>query len=46
MFGQGVNNTDFVSFLEDYNKYKVEIFRVHLFFNGLSDDTSHIKLTW
>ena len=41
MFKQGVNNTDFVNFLEDYNRYKFEIFRVHQFFNGLSNDISH-----
>ena len=33
-------NTDFVNFLEEYNRHEVEIFRVNLFFNGLSNDTS------
>ena len=42
MFKQGVNNTDFVNFFEDYNRYRVEIFRVHQFFNGLSNDISHL----
>ena len=34
-------NSDFVSFLEDYNRYSVETFMVNLFFNGLSNDISH-----
>ena len=29
MFKQGVNDIDFVNFLEDYNRYKAENFRVH-----------------
>ena len=29
MFKQGVNKTDFVNFLDDYNRYKVEIFRAN-----------------
>ena len=33
--------TVFVNFLEDYNRYKVEIFRVYLLFNVLSNDISH-----
>ena len=41
MFKQGVNNTDFVNFLQDYNRYHAENFRVHLFFNRLSNDISH-----
>ena len=35
-----VDNTDFVYFLEVCNRYKVEIFRVHYFFNGLVNDIS------
>ena len=36
-------STDFtVEFLEDYNKYKVKIFRVQSTFNGLSNDISLI----
>ena len=33
-----VDITDFVNFLEHYNRYKVEIFRVNYFFKGLSND--------
>ena len=33
--------TVFVNFLEDYNRYNVEIFRVYLTFNELSNDISH-----
>ena len=29
MFKQGVNDIDLVNFLEDYNRYMAEIFRVH-----------------
>ena len=36
--------TDFVIFLEEGNRHRVEIFRVHQFFNRLSNDISHIKL--
>ena len=36
----------FCQFLENGNRNRVEIFRVHLFLDGLSDDISHIKLTW
>ena len=35
--------TDFVNFLEDYNRNKGEIFRVD-FFNGISIDVPHVKL--
>ena len=41
MFKQGGNNTDFVSFLEDYKRYRVEIFNVNELFFGLSNDVSH-----
>ena len=34
MFKQGVNNTDFVNFLEDYNRYRIELFRVRYFLMG------------
>ena len=30
-----------VNFLEDYNRYKAEIFRVFYFFNRLSNDISN-----
>ena len=30
-----------INFLEDGNRYKVEIFRVYLTFNGLSNDILH-----
>ena len=33
--------TDFVNFLEDGNRYRAEIFRVHWFFKELSNDISH-----
>ena len=33
--------TDFVNFLDDGNRYNVEIFSVYLTFNGLSNDISH-----
>ena len=36
--------TDFVDFLEEYNRYNAEIFSVHYYFNGLSNDISHINL--
>ena len=36
--------SDFVNFLEDYIRYKVENFRVNYFFNGLSNDIPHVKL--
>ena len=31
----------FCRFLENGNRYKVEIFSVHLFFDGLLNDVSH-----
>ena len=31
-----------INFLEDGNRYKVEIFSVYLTFNGLFDDVSHV----
>ena len=34
--------TDFVNFLEDGNRYKVEIFSVYLTFKELSDDISFV----
>ena len=34
--------SDFVNFLEDYNRYKVENFSVNQTFNGLSNDISQI----
>ena len=34
--------TVFVEFLEDYNRYKFEIFRVYLTFNELSNDVSFV----
>ena len=37
-------NTDFVNFLEHYNRYKVEIFRVDKTFNGLSNEISHVAV--
>ena len=33
-------NTDFVNFLENANRYKVEIFSVTITFSGLSNDIS------
>ena len=33
-----VDNTDFVKFFEDYNRYKVEIFRVNKTYKGLSNN--------
>ena len=33
--------TDFVKFLEDYKRYRVDIFRVNKTFNELSNDISH-----
>ena len=36
--------TDFVNFLEEYNRYEVEIFRVYITFNGLSNDVSHFVI--
>ena len=30
-----------IDFLEDYNRYKAKIFRVVLYFDGLSNDISH-----
>ena len=35
----------FTNFLKDYNRYKVEIFRMHLLFNKLSNDISHFDVT-
>ena len=32
----------FIKFLEDYNRYKVEIFSVYLTFNELSNDISFV----
>ena len=32
----------FVNFLEDGDRYKVEVFRVYLTFYGLSNDISHV----
>ena len=34
----------FVTFLEDYNRYRAEIFSVNITFNGLSNDVSHFVL--
>ena len=34
----------FANFLEDGDRYKAEIFRVYLTFNGLSNDISHFAL--
>ena len=31
----------FVNFLEDHNRYRAEIFSVHLYFNKLSNDILH-----
>ena len=39
-----VHITDFVNFLKNYNRYKIEIFRVNLFFKGLWKDISFIFL--
>ena len=33
---------NFTNFLEDYNRYRVENFNVHLIFNGLSKNRSHV----
>ena len=44
MFKQGVNITDFVNFLEEYNRYEAQIFRVHYSFDGLSNDISHFVI--
>ena len=30
-----------INFLKDYSRYKVDIFSVNYFFNGLSNDISH-----
>ena len=32
----------FVNFLEDGNRYKAEIFRVYITFNGVSNDVSFV----
>ena len=32
---------NFIKFLEDYNRYRAEIFSVYSNFNGLSNDISH-----
>ena len=37
-------NTDFVNFLENGDRYEVEIFRLIEFFNVLSNDISHVEL--
>ena len=34
--------TDFVNFLEEYNRYEAEIFSVYITFNGLSNDISFV----
>ena len=34
-------NTEMVNFLENANRYKVQIFSVNITFNGLSNDISH-----
>ena len=34
--------TDFVNFLEDYNRYRAEFFRVNITFNDLFNDISHV----
>ena len=36
---------DFVNFLEENNRYKVDIFRINLVFDGLSNDISHFVVT-
>ena len=36
--------TDFVIFLEDGIRYEAVIFSVHLYFNKLSNDISHVVL--
>ena len=46
MFKQGVNNTDLVNFLEDYKRYRVEIFNLNEFFIGLSNDVSHFVVLY
>ena len=35
------NKTDFINFLQEYNRYEPKIFRVHLFFDKLLNDISH-----
>ena len=35
---------EFVSFLEDDNRYNDEISNVHYYFNGLSNDVSHFAV--
>ena len=35
---------EFVNFLEENNRYMVELFSVNLIFNGLSNDISHFVL--
>ena len=37
-------NLDFVNFLDDYNRYKIEIFRVYLLFNELFNDVSQFDV--
>ena len=34
----------FVNFLEDYNKYRAENFRVNITFDDLSNDVSHFVI--
>ena len=38
------NKTDFVNFLEDYNRYEAQDFGVHQSFNRLSNDISHFVI--
>ena len=40
----GVDKTDFLIFLEDYDRYKVEIFSVNITCDGLSHDILHVKV--
>ena len=40
----GVDKTDFLIFLEDYNRYKVEFFSVNITCDGLSNDILHVKM--
>ena len=43
--GININLKQFINFLENYNRYKVEIFRMNLPFNKLSNDISFVFVT-
>ena len=39
-----VDRTDFLNFLDDYNRYKVVIFRVKITCDRLSNDILHVQV--